>query len=34
MKLNTQYAIERTMELLKVDSPTGYTQNVTDMLLD
>lgn len=34
MKLNTQYAIEQTMRLLSVESPTGYTRNVTDLLLD
>jgi len=34
MKLDTQYAIERTMELLDVDSPTGYTRDVGQMLME
>ncbi len=33
MKLNPGYAVEQTMRLLSIDSPTGYTQNVTDELL-
>ena len=33
MKLNTQYAVDQTMRLLSIDSPTGYTRNVTDELL-
>ena len=33
MKLNTNYAVEQTMKLLSIDSPTGYTLNVTDHLL-
>lgn len=31
--MNTQYAIEQTMRLLAIDSPTSYTKNVTDDLL-
>lgn len=34
MKLNAEYAIEQTLNLLGVDSPTGYTRNVTDHLLN
>lgn len=34
MKLDTQYAIERTMELLGVDSPTGYTYAVGQTLME
>lgn len=34
MKLDTQYAIERTMELLDVDSPTGYTRDVGQTLME
>ena len=33
MKLNAQYAIDQTLRLLSIDSPTGYTMNVTDYLL-
>ena len=33
MKLHTQYAVDATMHLLSIDSPTGYTLNVTDELL-
>ena len=33
MKLNTQYAVDQTLHLLSIDSPTGYTMNVTDELL-
>ncbi|MDD6143023.1 MAG: M42 family metallopeptidase [bacterium] len=33
MKLNTQYALEETLRLLSIHSPTGYTRNVTDHLL-
>lgn len=33
MKPDIQYAIEQTLRLLRVDSPTGYTLNVTDLLL-
>ena len=33
MKLHTQYAVDATMHLLSIDSPTGYTANVTDELL-
>ncbi len=33
MKLSTAYAVEKTMHLLSIDSPTGYTRNVTDALL-
>lgn len=31
--MNTQYAIEQTMKLLAIDSPSSYTHNVTDYLL-
>ena len=33
MKLNTQYAVDATLKLLSIDSPTGYTRNATDHLL-
>lgn len=33
MGTTTAYAIEQTMRLLAIDSPTGYTRNVTDYLL-
>lgn len=33
MKRNAQYAMEQTLRLLAIDSPTGYTANVTDALL-
>ena len=34
MKLNTNFSVQQTMQLLSIDSPTGYTKNVTDYLLD
>ena len=33
MKLSTQYAIDSTLHLLSIDSPSGYTRSVTDHLL-
>ncbi|MBR6569483.1 MAG: M42 family metallopeptidase [Clostridia bacterium] len=33
MKLDTRFAVEQTMQLLAIDSPTGYTKNVTDYLI-
>jgi len=33
MKLNTQYAVDATLKLLSIDSPTGYTRKATDHLL-
>ncbi len=33
MKLDSSYAVEQTKCLVGIDSPTGYTQNVTDYLL-
>ncbi len=33
-KPDVQYAIDQTLRLLGVDSPTGYTLNVTDLLLN
>lgn len=32
MKLNTQYAVDQTLALLAIDSPTGYTSRVADAL--
>ena len=34
MKLNTQFSVDQTLRLLAVDSPSGYTRHVTDLLLD
>ncbi len=34
MEQYTRYAVEHTMQLLNIDSPTGYTRNVTDYLLE
>jgi len=34
MKLSTAFAIDQTLRLLSVDSPSGYTRQVTDLLLD
>lgn len=34
MEQYTRYAVEQTMQLLSIDSPTGYTRNVTDYLLE
>ena len=34
MKCSTQYAVDQTLRLLAIDSPTGYTQPVTEYLLD
>ena len=30
----TQFAVQQTMQLLAIDSPTGYTKNATDYLLE
>ena len=34
MKLNTNFAVQQTMQLLHIPSPTGYTMHVTQYLLD
>ena len=34
MKLNTTFAVQQTMQLLAIPSPTGYTMHVTQYLLD
>ena len=34
MKLNTTFAVQQTMQLLNIPSPTGYTMHVTQYLLD
>ena len=34
MKLNTSFAVQQTMQLLNIPSPTGYTMHVTQYLLD
>ena len=34
MKLHTPFAVDQTLRLLAIDSPTGYTRNVTDYLLE
>ena len=34
MKLNTNFAVQQTMQLLNIPSPTGYTMHVTQYLLD
>lgn len=34
MKLDTAFSVQQTMQLLAIDSPTGYTMNVTQYLLD
>ncbi len=34
MEQYTRYTVEQTMQLLSIDSPTGYTKNVTDYLLE
>ena len=33
MKLNTQYAVDQTLALLSIDSPSGYTRHATDELI-
>lgn len=33
MPIDPQYAVEQTMRLLQIDSPTGYTACATDYLL-
>ena len=34
MEQYTHFAVQQTMQLLSIDSPTGYTKNVTDYLLN
>ena len=34
MKLNTNFAVQQTMQLLAIPSPTGYSMHVTQYLLD
>ena len=34
MKKYTDYILEQLQKLLSIDSPTGYTKNVTDYLMD
>lgn len=34
MKLDTNYAVEQTLLLLGIDSPTGYTKDVTNALME
>ena len=34
MEKYTDYILEQLQKLLSIDSPTGYTKNVTDYLMD
>ena len=34
MNPSTQFAVQQTMQLLAIDSPTGFTKNATDYLLE
>ena len=34
MQLNTTFAVQQTMQLLAIPSPTGFTMHVTQYLLD
>ena len=34
MKEYMEYAVEKTVELLQIDSPTGYTENATKWVIE